>query len=140
MSLPFSLLNHGEGDKLLAMIEEKLYTPLGLRSLSPEDPAFQPVYKGDQWHRDNAYHQGTVWSYLIGEYFLTVLKIKGNTPQSKQDILSRMNGLKDHFYHADCLHAISEIFDGADPGPGRGCVQQAWSVGMLLLVLDKINQ
>lgn len=134
VSLPFSPLNRMECTAVLDWTERLLYTDLGLRSLSPQDPRFQAVYAGDPWRRDHAYHQGTVWAFLWGEWALARLRIwKGDA--ARAEILRRMESLIDHFYHRDALHAVSEIFDGGQPGPGRGCIHQAWSVGMLLRVL-----
>jgi predicted glycogen debranching enzyme len=139
LSLPFLLLDEEESEILLGQIRDKLFTPYGLRSLAMDHPGFVPVYSGDQWHRDSAYHQGTVWVYLIGEYFLAYLKLHKHSDLAKKEVLGMMSALKEHFYHDDCIHGISEIFDGAMPGPGRGCIHQAWSVAMLLLVFDALS-
>jgi glycogen debranching enzyme len=140
ISLPFSLLSQRESELLLGRIHEKLWTLLGLRSLAQDHPDFIGKYGGDQWHRDTAYHQGTVWSFLMGEYLLAVLKTSNDPASAKMKVLELMKGLQHHFYHDDAIHAISEIFDGQDPDEGRGCIQQAWSVGMLLLVFDRLKQ
>jgi glycogen debranching enzyme len=103
-----------------------------------DHPDFVPVYTGDQWHRDKAYHQGTVWTYLLGEYFLAFLKLNKYSAAAKEKVIEQMSGLKEHFYHSDGMHCISEIFDGEKPGPGKGCIHQAWSVGMMLLVFDRL--
>lgn len=135
LSLPFGLLNPKEAEKVLNLLEQHLYTDYGLRSLAMDDPQFKGFYGGNPWERDTAYHQGTVWAFLWGEYALAVLKVRGNTAKTKKSLLKKMEPLKRHFYDADCLHAISEIFDGENPGPGKGCFQQAWSIGMLIKVL-----
>ncbi|MDX2071240.1 MAG: amylo-alpha-1,6-glucosidase [Haliscomenobacter sp.] len=135
LSLPFGLLNPKEAEKVLDSVEKTLYTNYGLRSLAPDDPQFKGFYGGNPWERDTAYHQGTVWAFLWGEYALAALKVKGNTAETKKLLLEKMEPLKRHFYDADCLYAISEIFDGENPGPGKGCFQQAWSIGMLIKVL-----
>lgn len=135
LSLPFGLLNPKEAEKVLTLVEQHLYTDYGLRSLAMDDPQFKGFYGGNPWERDTAYHQGTVWAFLWGEYATAFLKIKGNSAKTKKLLLEKMEPLKQHFYQANCLHAISEIFDGENPGPGKGCVQQAWSVGMLIKVL-----
>jgi predicted glycogen debranching enzyme len=140
LSLPFPLLDAKEGKQVLKTVKEKLLTPLGLRSLDPEHPDFVEVYGGDQWHRDTAYHQGTVWSFLLGEYWLAFLKMNHFTEKSKAEVLAMMEPLRRHFYEEDCIHGISEIFDGGEPGAGRGCVQQAWSVGMVLKVLTDMHE
>jgi glycogen debranching enzyme len=140
LSLPFPLLDEAEGRRVLSLIEEKLLTPSGLRSLDPADPDFIARYGGDQWHRDTAYHQGTVWSFLLGEYWLAYLRLHGFSQKAKAEVRRMMQPLERHFYESDCLHGISEIFDGGEPGEGRGCVHQAWSAGMTLLVLAEMER
>ncbi|MDX1907070.1 MAG: amylo-alpha-1,6-glucosidase [Bacteroidia bacterium] len=135
LSLPFSPLSREASLPILALIEAHLYTDLGLRSLDPAHPDFKPVYRGNIWQRDTAYHQGTVWAFLWGEYALAYLKLHDYSTAACRTIRTKAEGLQRHFYEADCLHGISEIFDGGTPGPGRGCVHQAWSVGMMLRVL-----
>lgn len=135
LSLPFPLLGKKAGGKVLRIVREQLLTPLGLRSLAPGHPDFAPVYGGDQWHRDSAYHQGTAWAYLLGEYWLAHLKINGFSAEARAEVQKMMGPLRRHFYEEGCIHGIAEIFDGAEPGETRGCIQQAWSVGMALKVL-----
>lgn len=135
VSLPFSPLTPQQSESVLKTVEEHLYTDYGLRSLSPSHPDFKPVFKGDQWERDHAYHQGTVWSYLWGEYALAYLKVNGYSLKAKQIITEKSKKLEYHFYNEDGLYAISENFDGEIPGMGKGCIQQAWSIGMTLKAL-----
>ncbi|MFZ1677580.1 MAG: amylo-alpha-1,6-glucosidase [Saprospiraceae bacterium] len=140
LSLPFSMLTKKESEEVLHFVKEKLYTPYGLRSLSMDHPDFVGIYKGDQWHRDSAYHQGTVWGFLLGEYLLAYLNVHAHSLKAKKHVLEMMGPMKEHFYHADCIHGISEIFDGENSGPGKGCIHQAWSVGMLLRVFDELKE
>ncbi len=135
LSLPFSLLEKGIEKQVFEVVKEQLFTPYGLRTLNEAHPDFKPRYGGDQWYRDTAYHQGTVWPFLLGDYFLAMIKIKGKTPKVKKEIEDTLEQLRTHFYEADCIHGISEIFDGKVPSAGRGTVHQAWSVGALLQVL-----
>ncbi|MFK7979816.1 MAG: amylo-alpha-1,6-glucosidase [Saprospiraceae bacterium] len=136
LSLPFDLLNKNQQKKVFKNVKDYLFTPLGLRSLNVENPQFKPIYEGDQWHRDTAYHQGTVWSWLLGDYWLAYLKLNNHSDKAKATVLNEMNALKHHFYQDNCINGISEIFDGAHPEAGRGTVQQAWSVGALIMVLN----
>lgn len=140
ISLPFNLLTNQEAKSVLSIVDQYLYTDLGLRSLNTEHPDFKPTYGGDQWQRDTAYHQGTVWAFLWGEYALAYLKTHNYSAKARKEIQSRMAALKHHFYEDNCLHGISEIFDGLNPASGRGCVQQAWSVGMLMKVLLELQK
>jgi glycogen debranching enzyme len=75
----------------------------------------------------------------LGDYFLAMLKVRKKTPETCQEISTAVDYLREHFYEKDCIHGISEIFDGLEPGAGRGTVQQAWSVGALLKVLLSIS-
>ena len=138
ISLPFPMLEGKEARKVLQFITEHLYTDFGLRSLSPLHRDFKPIYTGDQWHRDHAYHQGTVWGFLWGEYALAYLSVNKYSDDAKRYIRKKSEALRHHFYNEDGLHAISEIFDGANPTAGKGCIQQAWSVGNLIKVLQSI--
>jgi glycogen debranching enzyme len=117
-----------------------LYTDYGLRSISRFHPDFKPVYTGAQWQRDHAYHQGTVWGFLWGEYAIAYLKVHQYSPKSCQWVRDHVKKLRHHFYQENGLWAISEIFDGGNPGEGRGCIQQAWSVGMTLLALLNVKK
>ncbi len=140
ISLPFSLLTAKECENVLAVVDKHLYTDMGLRTLSPGDPDFKPVYEGGPWERDTAYHQGTVWPFLWGEYALAYLKIKGFSLEAKEEVVGRMEGLKNHFYEENGLYGISEVFDGGVPSAGKGCIHQAWSVGMLLKVWYELTK
>ena len=135
ISLPFSPLQQNECESVLSIVGQHLYTDYGLRSLSPLHPEFKPIYTGDQWHRDHAYHQGTVWGYLWGEYMLAYLRVHSYSAEAKAHVLRSSKQLEQHFYREDGINAISEIFDGGLPGRGKGCIQQAWSVGMTIKAL-----
>jgi len=134
LSLPFSLLKRKEEKQVFDTIQEHLYTPLGLRTLSQDHADFKAVYGGDQWQRDTAYHQGTVWPFLLGDYFMAQLKINRSSAKIKKEIRKEMKIIEEHFYQKNCIHGISEIFDGLSPEEGRGTIQQAWSVSSLLKV------
>jgi predicted glycogen debranching enzyme len=134
LSLPFSPLLKKESKTVLSIVEKQLYTGLGLRSLAADHPDFKATYGGNPWERDTAYHQGTVWAFLWGEYALAYLKYHKFSRKACKAIWEKSKPLQEHFYDSDCLYAISEIFDGGEPDSGRGCVQQAWSIGMLLRV------
>ena len=134
LSLPFSPLDTAAKTAVLACIEMNLYTGLGLRTLDTNNADFKPVYQGDAWQRDTAYHQGTVWPFLWGEWALAYLNLYGFSPEACKTVWDRSARLREHFYHEGCLHAIPEIFDGLEPTAGKGCVQQAWSVATLLRV------
>ncbi len=131
LSLPFKLLPKDKAEKVFAILTRKLLTPRGLRSLSPDHKDYKPVYAGDPWHRDSAYHQGTVWSFLFGPYVDAWMNLTGERGRSDA---SRM--LTVFFEHLDeaGVGTVSEIFDGAPPHYPRGCVAQAWGVAEVLRV------
>ena len=135
VSLPFSLLGKDAEKRVVEVVRQHLLTDYGLRTLSPEHPDFKPEYGGDSWHRDTAYHQGTVWPFLLGEYITAFLKVNDWSEKAQKEALALLEPLKKHFYQNDCILGISEIFDGKMPRRGKGTVHQAWSVGAILKTL-----
>jgi predicted glycogen debranching enzyme len=131
LSLPYALC-HGETARRIVMeVWANLLTPLGLRSLSPQDAMYQPVYRGDQRSRDGAYHQGTVWAWLIGPFVSAYRNAFGRTKSTESVALNMISPLLDHVNEAGLGH-VSEVFDGAPPHRPGGCFAQAWSVAELL--------
>jgi glycogen debranching enzyme len=125
-------LNDTQQKFIFEAIKSKLYTPYGLRTLDINDPQFEGIYQGNQWQRDHAYHQGTVWPYLIGEYYEAYFKLYGDSEENKRKVIAELLPLKNHFYNEQGLHCISEVFDGENPQEGKGTIQQAWSVSALI--------
>ncbi len=140
VSLPFSLLGRDEEKRVVEIVRRHLLTDYGLRSLSPEHPGFRPVYGGNPWERDTAYHQGTVWPFLLAEYIAAFLKVNDWSETAHKEALKLLEPLKRHFYQEDCILGISEIFDGKMPRAGKGTVHQAWSVGALIKVLIDLKE
>jgi glycogen debranching enzyme len=101
---------------------------VGLRSLAREHPDYKPTYHGDLRTRDAAYHQGTVWSWLIGPFLDAWLKVY---PERKVQARQLLAGLEAHLAEA-CIGSISEVFDAEAPFTARGCIAQAWGVAELL--------
>ncbi len=134
LSLPFSPLSTQQQESILNNVSKHLYTPLGLRSLEENDNEFQAYYQGGAVTRDRAYHQGTVWTYLLLDYWKAYKKIHGNITPLKKDL----EVLKNHFYQDGCLHGVSEVFDGKTPKRGKGCINQAWSVAALLWIENNL--
>jgi predicted glycogen debranching enzyme len=134
VSLPFSPLNKSRKLIVLEVVQQQLLTGLGLRTLDISNVDFKPLYQGNSWDRDNAYHQGTVWPFLWGEWAMAYLNQHGFNAKNCLYIWDASKQLQQHFYNDGCLNCIAEIFDGLQPAGGKGCVQQAWSVGMLLKV------
>jgi predicted glycogen debranching enzyme len=137
ISLPFCLLPEKESLFVLESVRKSLLTPYGLRTLHPQHPDFKPQYSGDVWQRDAAYHQGTVWPFLLPEYFMAYLRLNEFSEEAKKEVSSYLGPLKQHFYSEACIHGISEIFDGLEPRKGKGCMHQAWSVSNLIMLMMK---
>ncbi len=129
LSLPFPLLEGERAKKVLQIVETKLYTPVGLRSLAADDPNYRPRYGGDQWSRDSAYHQGTVWSWLLGPMMTAIVRVEGEAGKKRAKRL--LENIKPHLSDAG-LGTISEIFDAEPPHSPRGCMAQAWGVAEVL--------
>jgi predicted glycogen debranching enzyme len=129
ISLPYPLLDNELGLSILKMIEDKLLTPYGLRSLAQDDPKYIPYYKGDQLSRDGAYHQGTVWSWLLGPYITAKIRLEGE--EGKQAVMKLLTKFETHFYEAG-IGTVSEIFDAEAPFVPKGCIAQAWGVAEVL--------
>jgi predicted glycogen debranching enzyme len=130
--LPITLLGAERARRVVDAVERELWTPLGLRSLEPGDPRYVAHYQGDAWQRDCAYHQGTVWPWLIGPFVEAWLKLRGGTREAKSAARARfLAPLYEHLDHAGLGH-VSEIADAEPPFTPRGCPFQAWSVGELL--------
>ena len=129
LSLPFPLVEGERARRILSVIDEHLLTPRGLRSLSPSDPAYCAQYVGGPWERDSAYHQGTVWGWLIGPYITALCRCHGRVGRQRGRAL--LDGFAAHLNEAG-LGTVSEIFDAEPPFAPRGCIAQAWSVAELL--------
>ena len=128
ISLEHPVLERAYWEPVFDVVSSKLLTPVGLRSLAPGSPDFKPRYDGDLRARDAAYHQGTVWAWLIGAYIDVYVKLH---PQDARGARRFLDGLVQHLGEA-CIGSISEIFDAEPPYTPRGCVAQAWSVAEAL--------
>jgi predicted glycogen debranching enzyme len=128
MSLPRPVLEPRYWRPVVDAVRETLLTPMGLRTLAPGHPDFRPSYHGDLRTRDGAYHQGTVWSWLIGPFVDAWLKVY---PDRRDQARELLGGLQRHLGHA-CIGSVSEIFDANTPFLPRGCIAQAWGVAELL--------
>ena len=131
LSLPHPILNEERARDVVETVERELLTPYGLRSLSPHHKDYRGRYEGDSLARDSAYHQGTVWGWLIGPFITAYLKTHGRTPESLATARGWMLAFREHLSDAG-LGQVSEIFDGDPPHTPRGCIAQAWSVAELL--------
>lgn len=138
LSLPYSMLDQPKALRVLDTIEKELYTSNGLRTLSMDDPEFSPICCGDQYVRDLAYHQGTVWVYPMGAYIKAILRWR-----AKEEGVA-LAGEKLEIFAASlregCIGQSAEIYDGAYPTESRGCYAQAWSVGEMLSAWRKYEE
>jgi predicted glycogen debranching enzyme len=133
ISLPHPILDEARWPAVLEIVRAQLLTPVGLRSLSSTSPDYKSRYYGDLRSRDAAYHQGTVWAWLIGPYIDAWLKVH---PQDREGAHRLLAGFRDHLNEA-CVGSISEIFDAESPFLPRGCIAQAWSVAEVLRCWEK---
>jgi glycogen debranching enzyme len=133
ISLDHPILDKQRWQPVIGIVREHLLTPFGLRSLAPGQPDYKPRYDGDLRSRDAAYHQGTVWAWLIGPYIDAWLRVFPDDGATTQHIL---DGFTQHLNEA-CVGSISEVFDAEAPYSPRGCIAQAWSVAEVLRCLAK---
>jgi len=115
---------------VMRTVRDRLLTPVGLRSLAPQEPEYKTKYFGDLRARDAAYHQGTVWGWLVGPFVDAWLKV------FPDDVDTARRAVEGFLPHLDdgCIGSVSEVFDAERPFTARGCVAQAWSVAELLRV------
>jgi predicted glycogen debranching enzyme len=128
ISLDWPVLEESRWAPVLKRVQDELLTPVGLRSLSPRSPDYKAQYFGDLRTRDAAYHQGTVWAWLIGPFIDAWMRVH---PGMMQEARAFLNGFESHMGEV-CLGSIAEIFDATPPYAPRGCVAQAWSVAEVL--------
>lgn len=129
LSLPYPLIAGSKAKQIFHIVMEKLFTPYGLRTLSPDDPRYVATYHGNQSQRDHAYHQGTVWSWLLGPFITAMVRFYGEDGRERANTI--VENFSRHFSEAG-IGTISEIFDADKPHKPRGCIAQAWSVGEIL--------
>ena len=131
VSLHHPLLDRDQERQIVEVVERELLTPLGLRSLSPRDPSYRPHYEGGVQERDSAYHQGTVWPWLMGPFLTAYIKVHDRSAEARSQAELWMRPFEEHLKTAG-LGQISEIADAEPPYTPRGCIAQAWSVAELL--------
>jgi predicted glycogen debranching enzyme len=130
-SLTYSMLSPERAKSVVEKVREHLLTPYGLRSLAPSDPQYRGRYTGGPIERDGAYHQGTVWPWLMGPFITAYLKVNGGGDIARRQAAEWLEPLKSHLADGGLGH-ISEIFDGDAPQRPCGCIAQAWSVAEIL--------
>lgn len=136
VSMPFSMLSEEEMKRILDIADKELVTPRGLRTLSPGNPLYKGVYRGDQEERDKAYHNGTVWPWLYGPFCEGWLRVYGK--QGVQKVRKLIYGLEEVMSEHG-VSTVSEIYDGDPPHAPNGAISQAWSVGEVLRVINLLD-
>jgi predicted glycogen debranching enzyme len=130
--LPYAVLDSELSRSVVDVAESRLWTPVGLRTLAPEDPRYVPRYEGGVQSRDGSYHQGTVWPWLLGPFVEAWVRVHGGVDETRREARSRfLEPLLQHLAQAGVGH-VSEITDADPPHTPRGCPFQAWSVGEAL--------
>jgi predicted glycogen debranching enzyme len=136
LSLHRPLVTGSRAVKALRAVEERLLTPYGLRSLDPSHPDYRGRFEGGPAERDAAYHQGTVWPWLLGPFVDAHLAVRGSTPECRRVASAWLAPLVEHLFGPG-LGQLPEVFDGDPPHRPGGCVAQAWSVGEVLRAVLK---
>ena len=131
---PFAMLTPAQEKAVVDAVYAHLYTPCGLRTLSPADPQYHGVYEGVQKERDMAYHQGTAWVFPLGAYYLAHLKVYGDARAVREALVPMEATLRE-----GCIGQLPEIYNGDAPAFSRGCFAQAWSVGEMLRVYEALE-
>ncbi|MDI9394559.1 MAG: amylo-alpha-1,6-glucosidase [Euryarchaeota archaeon] len=131
VSLPYTMLSPEKEKAIMDRVEKDLLTPFGLRTLSVDDPSYIGLYKGGPERRDSAYHNGTVWPWLLGPYVGAYRKVQNYSKKSLEDMRALLQGFDTHLETAG-IGTVSEVFDGNFPYSPGGCIAQAWSVAEIL--------
>lgn len=139
VTMPFTMLTRAQERQVVETVMRHLYTPLGLRTLSPEDPDFRGVYEGGQMERDLAYHQGTVWPFPMGAFYMAYWKVYGGNAETAEVIWHMLEPLYAALREG-CTGQLPEVYDGLCPTVSKGCFAQAWSVCELLRVCRMLEE
>ena len=138
VSLPYTMLDETQEKQVVDTVFEKLYTPYGLRTLDMDDEEFKPEYSGAQLKRDLSYHQGTVWTFPLGAYYMAYLKVENYSLEAVQTVKRQLEVMESAMREG-CIGQLPEIYDGENPTSSRGCFAQAWSVGEILRVYEMLE-
>ena len=135
LSLPHSPLNELQKKHVFNIVRSRLYTPFGLRTLSPDDQRYHDYYSGNQESRDEAYHQGAIWPWLLGAFYEAQLRIY---PGSERSVLASLRPLADAMSKG-CIGSLPELYEPATLEP-KGAISQAWSVAEVLRIYAKVKK
>ena len=138
VSMPFTMLDPEKERRVVDAVYRHLYTPCGLRTLSPEDPEYHGSYGGPQLERDMAYHQGTTWVFPMGAYYRAYLKVHGRSVEAARAVRAQLDALE-AMMREGCVGQLPEIYEGDFPTESKGCFGQAWSVGEMIRVFEDVE-
>ena len=138
VSMPFTMLEPEQERSVVDAVYRHLYTPCGLRTLSPEDPEYHGSYGGPQLERDMAYHQGTTWVFPMGAYYRAYLKVNGRSVEAARIVRAQLDALE-AMMREGCAGQLPEIYEGDFPTESKGCFGQAWSVGEMIRVFEDVE-
>jgi predicted glycogen debranching enzyme len=139
VSLFHKMLPAGKAESVVDVVERNLLTPYGLRSLAPGDPQYRGRYDGNPFSRDGAYHQGTVWPWLMGPFITAYLEVHGRSAEARKQAVEWLAAFRS-WIEGEGVGQIPEIFDGDPPQRSVGCIGQAWSIAELLRVCVEIEK
>lgn len=139
VSLTFTMLDPEKEQQVVETVFEKLYTPYGIRTLEQENQEVHGLYQGKMEDRDMAYHQGTVWTFPLGAYYLAYLKVNQYSPEAKKIVREQLE-VMEAAMREGCIGQLPEIYDGENPTRSKGCFAQAWSVGEILRVYEALEK
>jgi glycogen debranching enzyme len=132
VSLPHSPLERDQQHAVVEVVRRELLTPFGLRTLATGDPKFRSAYTGPQFQRDGAYHNGTIWPWLIGAFLEAYVKVNDRSDDSVHQARKWLTPLVEMMNSRGCIGQIAEIFEATEPYRPVGCPAQAWSVAEVL--------
>ena len=139
VSQRFCALDDAQRKAVTDVVFEKLYTPRGLRSLAMEDMEFRGTYSGTWKHRDLCYHQGTVWGFPLGAYFISYLQVNNHSQEAKDEVREQLAGIEGALREG-CIGQIAEIYNGENPEYSEGCYAQAWSTAEILRAYAELER
>ena len=138
VSMPFTMLDEEKERQVVETVFEKLYALYGLRTLEEDDAEFHGIYQGSMEERDMAYHQGTVWTFPLGAYYLAYLKVHHYSDEAKEIVRGQLEVMESAMREG-CIGQLPEIYDGKNPVSSKGCFAQAWSTGEILRVYEALE-
>jgi predicted glycogen debranching enzyme len=139
VSLEHSPLSSDQQRAVVEVVRRELLTPFGLRTLGPNERGYSPLFRGDQFHRDQAYHNGTIWPWLIGPFLWAYLRVNKRSQPAIEQARQWLTPLIESMGNTGCIGQIAEIFEAQPPHRPVGCFAQAWSVSEVLRIANELQ-